>query len=162
MLARPPQVPESVVLKGALADAVQSHIQLQQNLPPIRESNGPRQSGATASLLAKLRAEPADHNTNASTSAAELAEGLPGVHGVGELEAEGPVPAAAALDCLDIRAKHERFQSSIGGPEQCYDEAGGSQTQTQRTVAARAELTALTPTVERFFGTKSGLKYTSG
>lgn len=150
-----------MVLKGALADAVQSHIQLQRNLPFTRESNGPRRSGAAASLLAKLRAEPADHNSDTSTSVASgstelhAAECLPGVHSVAGLEAEGPV-----LESLDVRAKHERFQSSIVA-KQCYDEA--SSARTYRTVAARAELTALTPTVERFFGTRttSGLKYTS-
>ena len=164
-----------MVLKGALADAVFSQLQLQQNLPPTRDSSGPRQSGATAALIAQLRTDPKVPMTNASAittntpesigqtsllltdaeawlkSSAELAEGVSVATTLGELEAEVPQvdAATASLQTLDIRARHEQFQSEL-------NEAGRGVPPTQRSVAARAELTALTPTVERFFGGTRG------
>lgn len=151
------QVPESVVLKGALADAVQSQLQLHQNLPPTRaESSGPRQSGATTALIARLRADPTDQKTDAGTIATNTPESIgqtslllndaeAWLKGSAELAEADPAFQAASLENLDIRARHEQFQSEL-------DEAGRGGPPAQRTVAARAELTALTPSVERFFG----------
>ena len=65
---------------------------------------------------------------------------------LGGLEAEMP---HASLESLDIKAQHDQFRSD-------HVEADRGGPATQRTVAARAELTALTPSVERFFGTRGG------